>query len=318
MTETPNEQPAAGPDGADWIDPEELGAPWLDLGIQQQIQWRDGDVVISVPVKSGTTWTMNIVHQLRAGGDPDLEDVYVEVPWLELLGGPSTRPEDVVGRIDSMPRATRRAFKTHSAPGMLPYFAPGTGPDVRYVVVVRNPDEVLASMYPFVKSHSVGWFDLWGIDKDEFVPPDIDAFFEGFAKQMLPGALYGFTAAWWPYRNASNVLMLHFAEMKQDHEGSVRRIADFLGFEPSASEWKTILECTSFPWMKAHESKFEAQTVADVPILDKGAMVRKGKLGSAREDGVTAQMSAALKALGSEMLTDTDAMRWLYEGRAPG
>ena len=27
--------------------------------------WREGDIVVSVPGKSGTTWTMNIVHQLR-------------------------------------------------------------------------------------------------------------------------------------------------------------------------------------------------------------------------------------------------------------
>jgi len=49
---------------------------------------RDGDVVISVPVKSGTLWTMNIVHQLRSGGDRDFDDVYRDVPWLEIVPAP--------------------------------------------------------------------------------------------------------------------------------------------------------------------------------------------------------------------------------------
>ena len=49
--------------------------PWINTTIQQRIEWRDGDIVVPVPVKSGTTWTMNIVHQLRSGGDPDLFDV---------------------------------------------------------------------------------------------------------------------------------------------------------------------------------------------------------------------------------------------------
>ena len=54
--------------------------PWIDPLLQQQIEWRDGDVVVSVPIKSGTTWMMSIVHQLRSGGDPDFVDVYAEVP----------------------------------------------------------------------------------------------------------------------------------------------------------------------------------------------------------------------------------------------
>ena len=44
------------------------GPPWIRREIQQQIKWRDGDLVISVPAKSGTTWTTNIVYQLFTGG----------------------------------------------------------------------------------------------------------------------------------------------------------------------------------------------------------------------------------------------------------
>jgi hypothetical protein len=80
--------------------------------------------------------------------------------------------------------------------------------------------------------------------------------------------------------------------MKRDHEGSVRRIARFLDLHPSAEEWPTILECTSFPWMKAREQRFELRGVTDVPILNPGAMLRKGKAGTAHEDGVTPAISA--------------------------
>src|SRR5262249_38320023 len=76
-----------GVSSADWSDSmtRPQTAVWIDAEIQQRVEWRDGDVVVSVPVKSGTTWTMNIVHQLREGGDPHFEDLYVEVPWLELV-----------------------------------------------------------------------------------------------------------------------------------------------------------------------------------------------------------------------------------------
>ena len=311
--------PATGApqEGADtWIDPEEQGVPWINPEIQQHVKWRDGDIVVSVPVKSGTTWTMNIVHQLRSGGDPDLDDIYREVPWLELVPGPTATREELVRRIDSMPEHPRRAFKTHAAPGMMPYHAPGSGKDVRYVVVVRNPDEVLASFYPFIAGHSDEWFSLWGIDRHEFAPPDIDTYFETFGKTMLPGGLFGFLSAWWPLRHESNVLLMHFSDMKRDHDGSVRKIAEFLGLEPSAEQWPAILEYTSFPWMKQHEHKFEIRHAADVPVLTSGAMVRKGKAGAAGEDGVTPAMSEELKTMGKGVLTDKQALDWLYSGGA--
>ena len=109
---------------------------------------------------------------------------------------------------------------------------------------------------------------------------------------------------------------MHFSDMKRDHEGSVRKIADFLGYEPAAQQWPAILEFTSFPWMKRHEHKFEIRQAAHLPILDSGAMVRKGNAGGAREDGVTATMSAELKTLGKGILADEQALEWLYAGGA--
>ena len=157
---------------------------------------------------------------------------------------------------------------------------------------------------------------LWGMDREKFVPPDIATCFEAFGRTMLPPGLFGFLAAWWPLRHAPNVLLLHFSDMKRDHEGSVRRIGEFLGFTPSAEQWPRILEYTSFPWMKRHEHKFEIRHAAQVPVLDSGAMVRKGKTGAAEEDGVTPEMSAELKALGQGMLADRQALDWLYKGGA--
>ncbi len=301
---------------ADNETPEEHGVPWSDPEIQQQVQWRDGDIVVSVPIKSGTTWTMNIVHQLRSGGDADIEDVYVEVPWLELVPGPGVTRDQIVAEIDAMPDHRRRAFKTHSPPGPLPYHAPGSGRDVKYVVVVRNPDEAVASMYPFIASHTDAWFTLWGMDKSEFVPPDFATFFEAVGKRMISDLVFGFVEAWWPLRHERNVLLMHFSDMKRDHEGSVRRIAKFLHCEPADSQWPVILECTSFQWMKQHEDRFELRGVTEVPILHPGAMLRKGRIGAAHEDGVTPGISAEIAAIGREILTDAAAFEWVYSGGA--
>ncbi len=299
-----------GPSGP----PEGGPPPWINPAIQQRIEWRDGDIVISVPIKSGTTWTMNIVHQLREGGDPDLVDVYAEVPWIEFVPGPATTVDELAARIDAMPSMRRRAFKSHSAPPALPYFAPGSAKDVKYIVVLRNPEEALVSLHPFIGAHSDELFELWNVPKHGLVKDDFPTFFAEVANPGFVGMIFGFLASWWPHRHSDNVLFLHFSNMKRDHEGSVRRIAEFLGFEPSEDQWPTILECTSFPWMKANEEKFEAGTVAEVQVLNRGAMIRKGKLGAAKEDGMTDAIAAAIAAAGREILRDEAALAWLYEG----
>jgi hypothetical protein len=280
--------------------------------MQQQIAWRDGDIVISVPVKSGTTWMMNIVHQLRSGGDADLFDVYAEVPWIEFVPGPVTRPEDLVARFNGMSHDRRRAFKTHSAAGVLPYISPGTGPDVRYVVVVRNPDEAVAAVPPFIQAHTDAWFDLWQIPKDTFASPDVETLVARRGS-MLVAALFEFVGAWWPLRHQPNVLLLHFADLKRDQEGSVRRVADFLGFEVSDAQWPAILEYTSFSWMKAHEEKFEHRSLS-VPILNRGGMIRKGQVGASAEDGVTEAIHDTIAEIGHSVLDDERAFDWCYYG----
>jgi hypothetical protein len=288
--------------------------PWIDETIQQRIEWRDGDIVVSVPPKSGTTWTMNIVHQLRTGGDATFADIYGEVPWLEFVPRPGADVAELVATIDRMPRDRRRAFKSHAAPPTLPYLQPTSGTDVRYVVIVRNPDEAVASFRPFIDAHSDEWFELWQVPKELLVGPDFATFFAQIGSQALMPMIFGFVASWWPLRDAPNVLLLHYADLKREHEASVRRIADFLGFAPTPAQWPAILEHTSFAWMKAHETKFELCSVADVPILDPGAMIRKGKLGASAEDGVTPEISAAIAAIGLDVLRDPAVLEWCYRG----
>jgi aryl sulfotransferase len=294
--------------------PEDLAIPWIDVTMQQEVAWRDGDVVISVPVKSGTTWTMNIVHQLRSGGDGDFADIYEEVRWLEFVPSPAAGREELLAAFEQLPWDRRRAFKTHSAPPDLPYLAPGGGPDVRYVVVVRHPDEAVASMRPFIAGHTDAWFDLWQIPKAEVVGPDLATFVEMMAAPMM-GAIFGFIAAWWDLRDHDNVLLLHFNDLKREPEATVRRVAEFLEFEVADDAWPAILEYTSFSWMKAHEDKFELSSLTGpVPILEHGAMMRKGQIGASTEDGVTPEMSAMIRDLGSQLLADPQALEWCYRG----
>jgi hypothetical protein len=88
------------------------GPPWLNPQTQQGVVPRDGDIWISVPVKSGTNWMMNIVHQLVTGGDADFDSIYSVVAWPEFMERPGQPPQEKLDRIAS--RRCRRAAAARS------------------------------------------------------------------------------------------------------------------------------------------------------------------------------------------------------------
>ena len=109
-----------------------------------------------------------------------------------------------------------------------------------------------------------------------------------------------------PLRREPNVLMLHYADMKRDLRGAVRKITSFGGVELTAAQWANVERYVSFDWMKEHEGKFEIMGHAPVPVIEKGSMVRKGKLGAAHEDGMTGEVAHHLRAFGPRILNDSN------------
>lgn len=287
--------------------------PWINHEAQSLVKWREGDVVVSVPGKSGTTWTMNIVHQLREGGDENMTDLYQEVRWLEFAQ-PGQSTEDLAKSFDDMPTTKFRAFKSHACPPLLPYQAPGAGPLVKYIVVVRNPDDVATSMYPFLNGHKPEFCAQYGVPPMQF--PSFEVFMEGFmfASPFLIMGVFGFLKSWWALRKNPNVLILHYKNMVKDHDGHIRKIQDFLGLAVDPEVFSKVSELTSFSYMKAHGELYEATTIGPCPIMNSGTMVRKGGVGTANDDGMTAEISQKIRELGIGILGDNELLRWLYEG----
>ena len=276
---------------------------------------RDGDVWISSPVKSGTNWMMNIVHQLLTGGDADFESIYDVVPWPEFVERPGQPPQEKIDRIEAMPAGRRRAIKSHAAPPELPFIKAGTGKDVKYVVVARNPEEAVVSFKIFLDQHTDAFFDLWKVPRGAMTRPDFPTFYrEVFDARGMHGMLFGFVAAWWPLRHEKNVRLFHFADLKRDLPGSARKVADFLGVAPTPAQWARIDEYLSFDWMKKNEQKFDTLPNTPVRVLEHGGMMRKGKAGASREDGMTDEIAQHLHAVGSKILRDEAALGWLYRG----
>jgi len=55
-----------------------------------------------------------------------------------------------------------------------------------------------------------------------------------------------------------------------------------------------------------------------VRVLEEGGMMRKGKIGASREDGMTDEIARELHAVGAKILRDEAALAWIYGGGPVG
>ena len=74
-------------------------------------------------------------------------------------------------------------------------------------------------------------------------------------------------ATWWQYRHCSNILFLHYNDLKRDLPGSVRRIASFLDIPIREESFDLMVSKLTFDQMKAHcvHAQGSAPTGAYVP-----------------------------------------------------
>ncbi len=117
--------------------------------------------------------------------------------------------------------------------------------------------------------------------------------------------------SWWEIRHLPNVLMVHFAELKADLPGQIRRIAAFLDLAIDEDRFGQMVDHCSFAYMKRHATR-------SVPLggafWDGGAetFVHKGTNGRWR-DMLTPLDCARYERMALERLGE-ECARWLATG----
>ena len=61
--------------------------------------------------------------------------------------------------------------------------------------------------------------------------------------------------SWWDIRALPNVLLLHFANLKRDLPGEIRRVAEFIDTPIDEARWESIVTHCSFDYMKTNATK---------------------------------------------------------------
>ncbi|MCH8863421.1 MAG: sulfotransferase domain-containing protein, partial [Proteobacteria bacterium] len=176
-----------------------------------------------------------------------------------------------------------RAFKSHMSWADVPK-------GCRYICVIRNPRDSAVSFYRFME----GWIiEPGAISMEDFVC--------NFYSRRPGGKDYWtHLMSWWAMRDAGNVLLLAFEDIKADHAGTVRRVADFLGLAPGAAALELATEQSTFDFMKRHERQFDDHLVArarnaalDLPMEFGSTKVKSGQVGG-HDRGLNEAALAAL------------------------
>jgi aryl sulfotransferase len=280
----------------------------FDSTIWNDFSFRDDDIVISTYAKSGTTWTQQIVAQLLFGPDPALEVAEMS-PWLDL------RVPHKSVKLPMVEAQTHRRFlKTH-----LPLDALVYSPKAKYIYIGRDGRDVVWSMYNHHANANGLWYEALNDTPGRVGPPieppptDIRQYFRDWMDRdghpFWP--FWDNVRTWWEARDLPNVLFVHFANLKRDMPGEMRRIAEFLDVSIDEDRWEETIEYCSFDWMKQNASK-------SVPLggafWDAGAQVfiNKGTNGrwmeTLTQDEVARYEARAVEELGPE------AAHWLATG----
>lgn len=226
-----------------------------DCWHRENWQPQDGDVVLSTGTKAGTMWVHTIVLLLRSNGWDGFDELRDYFGSCEFMDYPDMSLETRLNQTAWKRAITQakgfRGFQhfTHKFPGEEPNLFgldPELNPLVKYIAVARNGKEVLRSWLPFVNSHTERFCKMWG----NFIPSSTNP--EGvvkFAVDDMPNFYFGHLKAWWQRKHLSNVLLLHYRNLRKAPTGAIRQIASFLEIELTPQLLAQVLHKSSLQYM---------------------------------------------------------------------
>jgi aryl sulfotransferase len=280
----------------------------FDSTMWNDIAFRDDDVVIATYAKSGTTWVQQIIAQLIFSGREGLPVAEMS-PWIDLR----VPPREV--KLPEVEAQTHRRFlKTH-----LPVDALRFSPEAKYVYIGRDGRDVVWSMHNHHTSANAAWYEALNDTPGRVGPPierpkeDVRMYFlDWLERDGHPFWPFWENArSWWAIRDQPNVMFVHFADLKADMDGGIRRIAAFLDIGIDEANWPAIVRHCGFDYMKANAT-------ASVPLggafWDGGAtsFIHKGTNGRWRDILTNADCDAYESRAQREL--GVDCARWFAGG----
>jgi hypothetical protein len=280
-------------------------------------EFRPGDIIISAPSKSGTTWTQLLVALVVFGG-PDFPAPISDMsPWMDQ----KIRSRDAAHAIFAA-QGHRRFIKTHTPLDGVPW-----GEDLVYVCAGRDPRDAAVSLIHHMANMRPGRFrELLAAHSDEPVPErkpatefDEAAYFDRFIDDESGGPEWSlqFIAhhykTFWDRRNSANVALFHFADYLADLPAEIERLASHLGVELTAGQARELAAEASLE--RARERAGHVAPEANVGLwLDAAAFFRSGGAGEWQQHFSPDQQQRYRRRV--EELMSPELAAWVHGGRS--
>ena len=228
---------------------------------------RSDDIIISTPPKCGTTWTQMICALLILQSTELPARLANLSPWLDML---TRSRQEIMALLDT--QTHRRFIKTHTPLPGLP-FRDG----VTYICVGRDPRDVALSMDDHLANMDWDGFHRArvvaagedGLPEPERTPPpsldqmtDRERFWRWVDDDTPPTESSSsllqtlrHVESFWAERNRSNVVLLHYQDLKTDLQGQMGTLAARLGIEVPNAIWPSLVEAATFESMRGHSDR---------------------------------------------------------------
>jgi hypothetical protein len=269
------------------------------------VRLQAGDTLVATVPKSGTTWTQALVSALLRDEPGASYMIEGESAWVDC----SLRAVEPLAKLlDTIPG--RRCLKSHAPVEALPW-----SKDLFYVATYRHPLDAHFSMRTHLKR----------MDEDielnmRYPQDDPDATFDFFlgrdgaehgTDNMTLESIVNHLKSFVAVADRSNVLILHYADLKRDPMSQADRLMRFLGLEFETGRLAEIVDGAGFEQMRARAAEAVAQ--------DDGAVFSAtpeffAEGGTAKWEGKLSQAQlGAYDAWISKMLTGPER-HWLENG----
>ena len=308
----------------------------VDSARWNDFEFRDDDIVISTPPKSGTTWTQMICALLIFRKPRLSQPLTLLSPWLDMDA--ADLPEILEG-LEAQEH--RRFIKTHTPLDGLPYRR-----EVTYLCTARDPRDAFMSMdnhhknmrpefvermLEALRSSEADSTDPNHADEEEPSTQDTSPlspeealriqFREWIADDGLPwrddrpmGApsVFHHVQSFWTYRNLPNIHLIHYSDLLRDLEGEMRRIARLLEIQIDEDLWPDLIEAATFEKMKEKAETLAPESDKDM-WTSREQFFHKGTSGQWRSVLGNEELSLYRAAMKERL--DPDLAEWLEEGR---
>ncbi len=218
---------------------------------------REGDIVIATAPKVGTTWMQQIVSLLVFQSTEPKPLQFIS-PWLDCCLRDNL--DQTLALLET--QTHRRYIKSH-----LPLSALPVWDEVKYIHVARDGRDACLSYM----NHNNAYTDAaWArLDASAEADPNLPGpvprpprdprgFFHHWiapggttAAEQMGDGFFEIERSFWAERTLPNLLLVHYADLKADLDGEMRRIAAFLGIAVDETLWPTLVAAAGFEAMKS-------------------------------------------------------------------